>query len=463
MTEQADSQSASAYSGYPSKDYISALSAYWEWQPRRCIERLTTALSLGTCPGEEFRLFRLWIEVLAQLGDVKSLKNLREHFSYHVSHIPESANTLAALKGLAHFELDEIEAAELVLKTIAKDRSNPYVWELSHRLEARRKENPIPSGFKKHRNKLNDYFQLIHYAHTALRNEDRSELSYVYNRLSQLFPKTPFLDLVEFHGFLDQGLYAKAINPARRLVERFPLNRDFAFGLGYALAKFGEYESAINAFTQMESLGEDDDPDALAWLGYSYARSAILEKSQALKVEAEKVLKRAVAVAEDMGISATFPAREMAMLQEEFAQGHGGGPKRVWLLKVDAIEFHRFRTGSVEEIAFMECSIHPNAQPGDYCFIFGDDHNENQRRWRFGALFKVVSQPYFHPQFRFMNQLMLVDRPEMSVPIEVHELGNDKRTRVSFELDGGAVANIASTISEYLPESAGVYSREFCA
>src|SRR4051812_41907751 len=96
----------------PSKDYLSALKAFWEGRPRTCIERLTTLLSLEdqSRPSAEISaLYRLWIEVLAYLNESDSLRVLLDHFSFQMNQSQELFHSMAAMKGLIHFELDEME------------------------------------------------------------------------------------------------------------------------------------------------------------------------------------------------------------------------------------------------------------------------------------------------------------------------------------------------------------------
>lgn len=434
------------------KDYISSLKAYWEWRPKIAIERLTTSLALDTCPGMFFSLYRLWIEVLAKAQERESLQSLLEHLSFYVENESEQYETFAALKGMIHFELDEFEASKLVLRTVRKFSGNPFVWELSYRLMNRIAAKPPKIGFKKYRNSIRDYFHLRSYANAALLIEDRDELSWCYNRFLQIYPLSPFVDLSEFHGYLNKREFSKSIPSGRRLTEKFPLNIEFGFEFGYVLAQKGDYGEAIAEFSRLiDELGEDD-PDVLNWLGYSMSRKAIKDNDTALKNRAVDVLSKSMNISVRDGIPISFPSRELIHLRKCFNDEHHVEDRipRIWALKIDPQQYYRIRTCSEEEIRFMETSVNEHAKAGDICFVFGDDYSKAESRWRFGALFKIESDAIFSPLYKFINQLSLVNRPEVSIPLAIKELDSEKKSNVSFELSADGLDAVVEAMSDYL-------------
>ena len=443
------------------KDYQSSLMSFWEWRPKMTVERVTTSLALDTCPQMENSLYRLWIEALAQSKEHASLRSLLKHLSFYVDHSAD-AQTFAALKGLIHFELDEIEACRLLLKAVKGQgpKSNPFVWELEFKMLQRTSGSLVHSRFKKHRDHLLDYFHLETYGKAALLVEDTAELSWVYNKMQELYPKAPFSDLVEFHSYLNTKEFKKALSPAKRLVDRFSLNIEYGFSLGYVLAKEGRYDEAIIELSRVHDLFDEDDLDVLNWLGLSLAKKAVIEEDQKLREKAENVLQKAIDLGIQNGIPVSFPSRELAQLQNHFGKdsiSEGKIPK-FWLLKVDAQKYHRFRTAPLEEVSFFETSLDEKASRGDYCFVFGDDHNPHTNRWRFGAMFKVESDPIFSLQYRFLNQLSLMHRPDVSVPVEVEEFGRGFGAKAAFELDEAALHSVVESIVEHLDgEKDGVY------
>ena len=96
-----------------STEYLSSVKAYWEGRPRTCIERLATTLSMDPSPDDVHRLYRLWIECLAHQNEILALRTLLNHFSFFIEIGPDRVTNMA-LKGMVHFELDEINAAALM-------------------------------------------------------------------------------------------------------------------------------------------------------------------------------------------------------------------------------------------------------------------------------------------------------------------------------------------------------------
>lgn len=433
--------------GSLSKEYKSSLKAYWEWRPRTCLERLTTSLSMEPKPEEVHCLYRIWIEVLANLEETETLRTLTEHFSFHIQQNPDDVVRYTALKGMIHFELDEIEAARLIQRSLRDHNKDPYVWELNYRINRRLSDGITRCNYKKNRDELYDYFHLVAYAQAALATGDDAEIEWVQKRMFDLFPNAPYLDLIQFHYYIDLKEYSRAANIAKELTQRFPLSIEYAFNLGYAHAKDQSYVEAITELSRINDLYPDEDCDVLCWLGFSLARQACQTDDVGLKRRAHAILQRACEKSEDAGIPPSFPHRELSRLQDHFADDDNRSEQRYWLCKVDTKEYTRFRTGSQKSIENFEGCLNKEARRGDIFFIFGDDHNPESNLWRFGALYQVSSDPIWHPQHGFHNQLSLVHRPDLSIPIAVKELGQRKNS--VFELNMDAVETIANEVANY--------------
>ena len=92
--------------------------------------------------------------------------------------------------------------------------------------------------------------------------------------------------------------------------------------------------------------------------------------------------------------------------------------------------------------------MHRDAKEGDFCFVFSKDEFRRPSQWRFGALFRVRSQVW-HPLTGFKNQLELVNRPEVSVPIEEKLFHNMEVEGAVLELKVEILDQIAQAIGAF--------------
>ena len=430
-----------------SKDYGSALHALWSGRPRTCIERLSNALEKESSEDGRFRLYRLWIEVLADQGEYSTLKTLVDHFGFCIQSEEGDSHTYAALKGICHFELDEFEAACLSYRGLEQSRSNPYVWELSSRLSSR--SDVIKSAsYKKSREKLLDYFHITAYAQEALRSDQRTELNWVYNRIRKLYPESPFPGLLQFQKSLDVEDYETAINVGIELCHAYPLNLEFGFNLGFAFSKAGDHVRAIGEFGRINELYGDEDPDVLSWLGHSLVQQAMAEDDKNLAERAIEVLEKAIGVCESHGLPHGALYQNLRNMEDLLGKEKDWDSGKVWLLKVSSRRFHQIRTGHEEHIREMDLPLNQQAGPGDYCFVFGDHYDKDAGIWRLGALYQVQDGPIFNPKSIYENRLRLVDRPEVTIPVEIQEVGDSGGKSVCFEIEPEGLDTILNAIDE---------------
>lgn len=433
-----------------SREYQSSLRAYWEWRPRTCLERLTTLLSLKPESPEAYCLYRLWIEVLSDLKETKTLRSLLDHFSFFIDSGNGNLEKFSALKGLVHFELDEIEAALLYKKALRNQIEDPYAWELRFVLNRRLAEGRVRSNFKSHRDVLLDYFHLVRYGEAALGYEDEREFRWTADRIENDYPKSPFVRLVAYHKSLDGRKYRDAVRPARSLSQEYPLNLTYAFNLGYVYAKMGQYEKAEEELGRINDLYPNEDLDVLNWLGHSVAQIAMNHRDEGKLKKAVQILHRACELSQQSGIPTSFPTQTLARLNQSFERSKDSSQaKRCFLCLLDANQFHQIRTGSEQQIKIIESPLAEDAEPFDLFFLFGADSNSAGSLWRFCALYEATCLPSYHPINGFSNRLSLVDRPEIAVPINLEDIGASQK-RV-FAINDQAIQIIAETLEEWMP------------
>ncbi len=70
-----------------SRDYQVSLANFWAGRQRTAIEHLSKVLADDPDREDQFLLYRLWIEILADLGEANTLHSLNEHLAFQHSGI----------------------------------------------------------------------------------------------------------------------------------------------------------------------------------------------------------------------------------------------------------------------------------------------------------------------------------------------------------------------------------------
>lgn len=455
------------------KSYQGALAAYWNGQVNTAIELLSPELEADLSIIDTAPLYRLWIEILADKGEIAALRHLAEHFGFRLEADEDSnIHTMnMALKGLIHFELDEIEAAKLMARSVADQTHNPYVMELEQLCRNRMNIDRVTNLLLPMKDKIFDYCQLATLAKTLYQAKDHNNLKRIVERIEQLYANAPLAAQFAMQDAVEKKQYDIAKKHAQTLAKRFTGNIEFAFQNGYIAAKSAEYDSAITELTRASGLARHEDPDILSWLGFSLARKAIQSRNSVLKNEAENYLKQAITQLQAFGFPTTFAAQELSSLLHAFNQGSPQRDSKLWMVKVSAVIFHQLKTAPIEQIEKVTNAIHPAAKAGDLCILVGDDYAskhlmERETTWRLAALYAVTSNAYRHPLKGHVVDMALLNRQEkLSIPLNVSKLlasqngdgrldhSQHARSRGVYELDTNAQRMIADILEEFSDES----------
>ncbi|MBF0441576.1 MAG: hypothetical protein HQK54_06700 [Oligoflexales bacterium] len=441
--------------------YLSALRGYWEGRPRTAIERLGDALAHTPSETDAYKLYRLWIEILVEQGEIPALKSLYEHLGFRAELDPELSPTHAALRGLIHFEMDEIEAVDLILVSLKKEKANPYILELRQLVDSRFHLKNPPIYLQKVQDQIGDYFHFQTLARGYLMRNKQKDLIELLNEIKNQFPYSPLPDIFQLHKLMEQGEWRSCKNIAANLSSRFPGNREYGFQLGFISAKLGEYDDALRELNRINNLHEEPDPDVLNWMGFCLTEKAIKEKSNYYKDEARRVLTSAIEISRECGIPVSFPMEQLGRLNNVFGDQQTGNDKgRAWLVKLSPQKFHEIKTARESQIRKIKKAIGDVPRIGDICFLVGEDYvnqqDNTETKWRLAAVYKVISDPIWHPLLKHVNILMLVNRPEYSIPLDVREFGASMQNKQKkpikmdvYELDANAIRIIDETILEY--------------
>ena len=117
--------------------YQKSLEAYWQCDFNKALSLLTKEIENLEGSEASSLYYRMWIEILAEKDDKPSMMALLKHLTVlsHAGSMDEE--TLLALRGLIHLELDEIKLCEHLIKLTSNKLKNPYCLEFQGRFHMR--------------------------------------------------------------------------------------------------------------------------------------------------------------------------------------------------------------------------------------------------------------------------------------------------------------------------------------
>jgi len=454
------------------RNYLQALKGYWENRTRTAVERLTQIIVDEEDPTKTFPLYRLWIEVLSSGRDLAALKKLVDHMHFLGEAEAEHTGTFLALRGLIHFELDEIDAASTIARSLRKETHNLYGLELRQLIEDRTSPRFKKPLLLSQEHNLRDYFHFESLAKSlVLRNENQA-FHILGRRIREIFPESPLIESIELMSFVTKGEYRSGIHLANQLVAKFPGNVEYSIQLAYVATRARDFDTAITELTRAANLHTEVDGDALSLLGYALAEKALLQNDADIAERAVEQLSKAIEYYTDAGIPINFPQENLERINKAFTKN---GPmetsmkRRNWLIKLSARKYHELKDTPLEHVKKIRCPMGSAPRCGDFCFLVGDDYRNhdagpNDQHWRLGAIYEITSDPFWHPLAQFQSRLTLVTRPEISIPIAVHEFDRDDAPPARhkdplnpvdfgvYELSPSALQGIEEAIEEFSSE-----------
>ena len=456
------------------RNYSQALKGHWEGRTRTAIERLGQIIVEATDIKASLPLYRLWIEVLSDGRERAALRKLADHLLFASESESEFAKTFLALKGLVHFELDEITAAGVLAHSLRKETRNHYALELRQLVDDRMSPRFKKPLLQTCEDELTDYFHFEALAKSfVLRNQNQAYHT-LAQRIRELFPESPLVEAIELMSYVTKGDHEHAHHVAEHLVARFPGNLEYSVQLAYVTVRARNFDRAIEELDRALNLHTDPDGDVHSLLGYAMAEKALAEGDKADAQTAAEHLEKAIVIYQEMGIPISFPQENLDRLRQAFGLGakrEDTGPRRHWMIKLSERKFHELKTSPEQHVKHLRRAMGATPRPGDVCFFVGGDYRnatapKSDHHWRLGAIYEVVSDPIWHPTQQFQSRLSLINRPEVSIPIAVHEYDRqgeaaprrrDPKNPLHYgiyELNGTALQGIEGAIDEFASEYA---------
>lgn len=450
--------------------YLSALHQYWNGNAQSTIEEVSNLLMQEPEVEDSILLYRLWVEALAHLGDDAGLRLLKDHLSHLSSEADPFVPSLYALVGMIHFELDEIEAANLIYNTV-RQIQDPYVLELRQYLTNRISLQPKShKQLLSHREALVDYMHFQSLARILCLDGDLQNLNWVFKAVDQFYPGSPLPESFVMQMQIEEQDFTSAVDIANNLKTRFPVNYDFAFYAGYTALKAKKYDEAIAHLSQLNAIKSEKDPDVLCLLGVAHGQLALKNNEAESHNLANQFFNQAMRMFKENGLPITYAKQQKDRLNENFtgtvAVPSGKHKPRYWFVKVSSRIFNELRTSPETDISRITRAMGNQPAPGDVCFVFGDSfssekYSDDHSTWRLGAVYTVASEPIWHPYQNFQSDLILENRPKVSVPLLFQHLDRkktfnkgkhdkgDPRNFGVLEVDGAAVDTILEELAYF--------------
>ncbi len=403
----------------PSEEYKQALRAFWSGDYFRSLDLVSGFIAETPDSEDRFNCYRLWIELLAEIRDTQSLEALVKHLMLRGQAEPESCAYYGALRGLAHFELDEYSAASLLSNACEAGSETPWSLELEQLVTSRVVDHvPVPA-LGRSSYPIFDYFHISTLAKGLLVAGDKKSLEQVLDHADEIWRGSPLALEFKLHIAFDQCDYSAVSSSAMMLTELYPENSNYFYYQGYALVKAGDFEGALAPLKTASKLLGETDGEILSLIGQCHAASQDLQRAQSF-------LKRSITRLKAQGYPATKERVALLAVEEEIL-GEEVDPvmempqmTRMWLVNLSPRRFAEIRNSKSADVENIMRSMGDAPRTGDFCFFASTSSKEDgAQQWKIGAIYAVDSEPIWHATERYQNSLQLVSRPDICIPVDV--------------------------------------------
>jgi len=429
-----------------SREYVTALSHFWNGRPQTAIEHLTTLLADNPDRGDRFMLYRLWVDILAEQKDFMLLKSLADHL--HILGMIDSnrASSYMAIRGLVHFELDELEAAKFYARAVGNGVHNPYSHELAFRLEQRTSLSPVLFVTMKSKSKLSDYFHLKCAVDSAHDNGDHGLANSLLKQVGKLYPDSPLPLQYRVQVSLREERFDDARKYLDKLSELFPANHDYLVYSAFSCVQSEKYQQALKYLGTLMNRGAEDDLDVNLLFAECY-RNLFAQTGDATLQDKLNNFEQRV---EDLW-STDEKTDQILSISDKTPEGQTMASQnrkdvKAWMVKLDSAEYYNLQSQAQEA---MTHTLSEHAMPGDIVVFAGDNYQDPENSWRMGAVYSVESDPTWHPVRGYECQLTPMHQLEASIPFEVvvGEVIQSKSTVI--ELDHDAIELLIKAVQDF--------------
>ncbi len=437
--------------GIEQNDYQTALKNYWAGRRQTSLEFLTTTLTSNPNHSDMFAMYRLWIEILSTEHRSKSLSMLLEHMQMRGILSPDQSDTFAALRALAHLELDEHQAVRLYERSLAESKDNPYAAEFFVAVKNRKAEQADEETLETLASS-DDYFHLNRVFITYKLSKQSQPTRSAITLMQQRFPGTPKPYEYNLQTSWDTKDWNSAKKQARSLANLYPGNIENYIILGLCALKLHHTEEALDALEKALNMGGAHDPDVLSLLGQTYQRlKSSSENQEEVHQFALKCLTSAQRTLQRMGHDTTVLDCHISKVST-YEESYTENPK-IFLVRLDQKSYYEFKHAHVDEIDQINIPLAKPLTPGDFCFLsatmIGASKNKQQKPLRIAGLYEVCGESAVNQDGIYHTPCQLVHKPSHSLSIEIAIQNEDRRSRSAFtcfELNDQAIDRITEEI-----------------
>lgn len=401
--------SAKFYTSKFYKTYFQALEMYWFQRRKDALAFIAKTIE-EEIDHEDIQVFyRLWIEILSETHDRPSLQMLKNHLANLAPQFTDY-DQWAALRGLVHFELDELDACMVILRGVGENTYSPYAMELRQRYHSRFSEEAKSElAILKCKAPVTDYFILQTLAQGMLAEGYADKLPSLFAKLTQNFPHSPLQDHFSFWKKFEENKLDDAILVAQKLCKRFPDNERYRFDLAYASFCKGKVHDAIQTLEALDLKYRKQDPDTMALLGYGY----LLESKDQINSKGWQKAKTYFTLAKTQADRLGLPSSEI-LLNLNFIkeQEHKKNQHQTlthasfWAVPLSPRRESELLQSSEQDIDFVFHELRKDIQQNDFVFFT----SSTATPLRLFAIYKVIQMPVWHPYVKNQGLLELVHR-----------------------------------------------------
>lgn len=398
--------------------YLTCLRFYWNGQIEQTKKSIIKAIASSDNPNVDVMLYRLWIEIASQERDTATLNMLKSHIN-QLADEGEYSSIYYSLIALIHYELDEIEAAELMLRGLEKETKNLYLFELEFWLSVRDADHQGDESWVSSCQAV-DYIVIERVAKFFSTNNAFDRALALASIADKSASGSHLGEQVKLQLILNLENWQDSLELSKTLRKAFPGNNTFRYYEAYACFRLDRFQDVVSYLGSGEKSSNQMDPDSLNLLGHAYVELYKEKKSEQLFNRGLKVLNKSMEVLREMGLPIDYPSNQKMRLLN--MKGHDVEiTGNFWLAKLNAQCFSQIRTKSRSDIRYIRRPLGGYAKPGDLCFfVYEDKFSEGAKKiWRLGALYKVMDSPEWDPIHRFQNLLALQFMPEIAVPMNI--------------------------------------------
>ncbi|MCX6123205.1 MAG: hypothetical protein NTV34_00405 [Proteobacteria bacterium] len=434
---EVQNRNASFAEGGLSAVYMKVLTHIWNGQFSAAADTAANTIAEDPESTDGPRLYRAWIEALAQMEDYDSLAALASHLLERGKDEPELRQTYMAMRGLIHIELDQAPAIRLLSRALTGKINNPYCLEFEQ-LCARRGMIESTFAVAQSTGNIDDYMVWNTLVQDLAVEHEREALQNCLMHVTKVFPGSPAMDLVSMHHAFDNGHWQTAQDSANRLHKSFPEQRDYVFYSAIAAFRGKDLNAAITTIESLTKSERESDVDILSLYGECLAERSLRDDRDidlqnaldVLKFAAKLMRSNGLEVDRALGIIQKLEQQVGGSTMPDYALNHFRAPKS-WMVVLSPRRTDEMVNSHDENIETLNRPLGSQAEPGDVVlFVSRASHtlkkvHSSRQEWRLLSMYRVTSRPYWHPVHRWHSTLELIDRPEHPIPIDAQEMKSD--------------------------------------